>query len=140
MENRIDDHLTNSNLKMEFKFKKFDTEDLINEIISNLTLQIELNNASITHEPLPCIYADKSQIIGLFQNLICNILKYGKEQPEIHISAQKEEEYWIFEVKDYPDTSKGFLECEKIVKNHNGLIWIESNEDEDSKLFFTLPM
>jgi len=143
MQNGIDNLLNNSNVKTktELKFKKFDLEDLINDVISSLTMEIEENNALVTHDPLPCIKADKSQIVQLFKNLIENAIKfYGNEQYEIHISAQKDNYNWIFKVESYPNTSTGLSICQKIVKNHNGLMCIKSDKIKGSKLIFTLPI
>ena len=149
MQNLLDNILTYFIVtKTEEKFKKIDMEDLINDIISNITVLIEENNTRITHNPLPCLKADKSQITQLFHNLIINAIKFhGDEPPKIHISAQKKENNWIFEVKYnriviellYQERI-GFSVCEKIVQNHNGIIWIESKPGMCSMIFFTLPL
>jgi len=65
---------------------------------------------------------------------------YGNEQYEIHISAQKDNNNWIFKVESYPNTSTGLSICQKIVKNHNGLMCIKSDKIKGSKLIFTLPI
>lgn len=168
MQSLIDDLLTYSRVTKtgEEEFKKIDLEDLINNIMANLKVLIEENNAKITHDPLPCIKADKSQIIQLFQNIIGNAIKFhGNDPPKIHISAHKEGNNWIFDVEDngigiepqhqerifrvfqrlnkredYPGTGIGLSVCEKIVQHHNGLIWIESKPGKGSKFFFTLPI
>ncbi len=52
---------------------------------------------NVTHESLPTVFADKNQMIQVFQNLITNAIKFrGKKSPEINISAQKGEKEWIF--------------------------------------------
>ena len=68
---------------------------------SNLKASIEECHAEITHDPLPVIFADESQITRVFQNLIGNALKFRKEgiPPKIHVSAQKEGNEYIFSVR-----------------------------------------
>ncbi len=45
-----------------------------------------------THDSLPVIIADESQITSVFQNLIGNALKFHREgvKPKIHIKARKD--------------------------------------------------
>ncbi len=55
----------------------------------------------MNHDPLPIIYANDQQMVQLFQNIIANAIKYrGKKNPEIHISADKVKNEYIFSVKD----------------------------------------
>jgi signal transduction histidine kinase len=54
-------------------------------------MAIEETGAVITHDPLPTMMGDESQLVQLFQNLIDNAIKFrGKETPHIHISATHE--------------------------------------------------
>ncbi len=75
------------------EFKDFRAEEVLNVVSYNLKVSIEECRAEITHDPLPVIFADESQITRVFQNLIWNALKFRKEgiPPEIHVSARKEE-------------------------------------------------
>ncbi len=76
------------------EFQQVDTEEVLGNVLSNLKSSIEENNAEITHDELPTVIADKSQLNQLFQNLIGNAIKFKKpdEPPRIHISARKDEE------------------------------------------------
>ena len=71
----------------EIKFEYLKSEEILETVIINLSSSIEENNASITHDPLPLIYANGLQMVQLFQNLIGNAIKYrGKEDPrDTHI-------------------------------------------------------
>ena len=65
-------------------------EQVLQEALTNLKVQIEENNAVITHDPLPTIIGDEQLKVQLFQNIIGNAIKYrSKETPKIHISAIK---------------------------------------------------
>ncbi|MGZ7136444.1 MAG: PAS domain S-box protein, partial [Methanobacterium sp.] len=61
------------------EFKEFDSEDALNNTLSNLKSSIEECNAEVTHDKLPVITADESQITRVFQNLMGNALKFRKE-------------------------------------------------------------
>jgi PAS domain S-box-containing protein len=93
------------------EFSPVDCNALLNIALSNLHVAIAQSNAIITHDPLPEILADKTQLIQLFQNLIGNAIKFRKQEPpQIHIGAVKKyqedgEEFsqsptWLFSVKD----------------------------------------
>ena len=167
MQNLIDDLLTYSQVTTQAEvFKTVDMEEVLKFSIANLKVLIDENDAKITHDPLPTINADMSQMIQLFQNLIGNAIKFhGSEPPVIHISAQKDGESWIFSVKDngigiephhwerifrvfqrlnkrddYPGTGIGLSVCEKIIQRHYGKIWLESEPGKGSKFFFKLPI
>ncbi len=65
-----------------------DCEQVLRNALMNLRFRIEDCNATVTHDPLPMICADATQLNQLFQNLIGNALKFCDEKPpRIHISA-----------------------------------------------------
>ena len=84
------------------EFKEFKSEDALNYAINNLKSAIGEKNAEITYDKLPKIFADKNQIASVFQNLIGNALKIQKDglKPKIHISSKKEDNKYVFSVKD----------------------------------------
>lgn len=167
MQSLIDDLLTYSRVTtLAEVFKTVDMEEVLKVSIANLKVLIDENDAKITHDPLPIITADRSQMIQLFQNLIGNAIKFhGSESPIIHISAQMDGEGWLFGVEDngigiepqhrerifrvfqrlnkrddYPGTGIGLSVCEKIIQRHNGKIWLESEPGKGSKFIFNLPI
>jgi signal transduction histidine kinase len=148
------------------KFEVTDCNELLERSIGNLRISIAENDAQIVHDPLPTIMADPQQIIQVFQNLISNAIKFrSKEPPKIHISAQKSENEWIFQVSDngigidstyhdrifvifqrlhkrdeYPGTGMGLAICQKIIERHKGHIWVDSELTKGSKFYFTIPL
>ena len=102
LENMINDLLEYSKVKSkEIKFTTVNSEEILNEVLMNLKVSIEENNAIITHDPLPIINGDKKILVQLFQNLISNSIKYrSKEQPKIHVSANIEKNQYLFSIKD----------------------------------------
>ena len=63
----------------------------LNLAMTNLRVAIEESGATITHDPLPSVTADPTQLTQLFQNLVGNAVKFrGTEPPRIHVTARPE--------------------------------------------------
>ena len=78
-----------------------DSEFVLNQVLSNLDLYIKQNKATVSHDPLPEVMADNTQLAQVFQNLIANGIKFHSEEaPKIHISAEKKASEWLFSVQD----------------------------------------
>jgi PAS domain S-box-containing protein len=139
-------------------------EQVLEKVLTNLKVQIEENNAIITHDPLPTLYGDEQLKLQLFQNLISNSIKYRSQKtPKIHISARKERNQYLFSVKDngigmspkyleqiftifkrlhrheeYEGTGIGLAIAQKIVQQQGGQIWAESELGKGSTFYFTI--
>ena len=146
-------------------FEPTDMETIYDQVVSNLKTGIEETKALISHDLLPTLPADPSQITQLLQNLIGNGLKFrSEENPAIHISVKACIDEWLFSVSDngigidqeyserifqifqrlhtqeeYSGTGIGLAICKKIVERHGGRIWVESQEGVGSTFFFTIP-
>ncbi len=149
----------------EMMFSEVDFEEVMEQVNLNLNVIIYENNAEVTYEYLPKnIMADENQMIILFQNLVGNAIKYrSNEKPKIHISAQKEKKFFIFKVEDngigmdskyleriftifqrlhthneYEGSGIGLSIAQRIVHQHGGEIWAESQPGKGSTFFFTI--
>jgi len=53
---------------------------------------IKDNKAKVSHDPLPEVMADSTQLVQVFQNIIMNGIKFHSEKaPKIYIFAEKRE-------------------------------------------------
>lgn len=138
---------------------------LVEQVLHTLQPSITESEASVTYDPLPTVLADDSQLGQVFQNLISNALKFhGPDAPRIHIAAELRDKEWMFAVRDngigidakfaerifvifqrlhtrreYPGTGLGLAICKKIIENHGGRIWVESQPSQGATFYFTLP-
>jgi PAS domain S-box-containing protein len=146
-------------------FERMDATVSLNAAIANLEVAITECNATITHDPLPEVMADRSQLVQLFQNLIGNAIKFrAQNPPRVHIGAERVNDRWQFSVRDngigiepqyservfvifqrlhrradYSGTGIGLAICKKIVERHGGTLWIDSEPGQGSTFYFTLP-
>lgn len=166
MKNLIKDLLDYSKIGKEKTVTSVDLKQIIEEILTDHELIIKDTNATVVYDEMPTIFGLKVELKQLFQNLINNGLKFRKENtaPRIEISVEEQSEYWLFSVKDngigmdqkyfervfiifqrlhnkndYQGTGIGLSICKKIVDMHKGKIWIESELEQGSTFYFTIP-
>jgi PAS domain S-box-containing protein len=97
MQRLIQDLLTYSRVSTRGKsLTPTDCNAVLGQVRVNLSVAIEENNARVTHDELPIVMADETQLVQVFQNLIGNAIKFrGKEPPRIHISAKPMSEFQV---------------------------------------------
>jgi len=140
-------------------------DEALQESLHSLRAAIDESAATVTHDPLPSVLADRSQLQQLLTNLIGNALKFRSEAPpRVHVRAKREGRFWRFSVSDngigiapeyfdrifvifqrlhgreaYPGTGVGLAICRKIVDRHGGRLWLESTPGQGATFHFTLP-
>jgi PAS domain S-box-containing protein len=142
------------------------SEDALNEALTNLRATIEESGAVVTHDSLPAITMDDTQLVQVFQNLVGNAVKYrSPESPRVHVTATKNGgNECVFAVRDngvgidpqyferifvlfqrlhgrneFTGTGIGLAICKKIVERLGGRIWVESQPAKGSTFYFALP-
>lgn len=140
-------------------------DKLLLDAMANLEIAIHDSGAMISHDPLPTLMGDPTQLTQLMQNLIGNGIKFCKpgEAPHIHVGARRANKAWELSVRDdgigispeyfdrifvifqrlhskedYPGTGIGLAVCKKIVERHGGDIRVESRSGEGTTFLFTI--
>jgi signal transduction histidine kinase len=142
-----------------------DSNVVLQAALKNLEAAIQESGAVLQHTFLPVVIADRSQLVHVFQNLIGNAIKFrGSEAPLVRVSAEARGKEWVFSVADngigiaaehaesvfiifrrlhareeYPGNGIGLSICKKIIQQHGGRIWVESELGYGSTFKFTLP-
>ncbi|WP_375579842.1 PAS domain S-box protein [Marivirga tractuosa] len=152
--------------KKEEEITEVDLNEVIYEVCLLQRKKIEELNANVEFKDLPKIYGHPSPLVQIFSNLISNSLKYShpKVPPKIIIRATELKNEWKFSVKDngigiekeyydkifnifqrlhnkneYSGTGMGLAIVKKIIEHLNGRIWLNSDADNGSTFYFTLP-
>jgi signal transduction histidine kinase len=142
------------------------SERALHAALANLRAAIQDSGAVVTHDSLPAVTTDETQLTQVFQNLIGNAIKYrSAEVPRIHIAATMHPgNEWIFSVRDnglgiapehfakifvlfqrlhgreeIAGTGIGLAICKKMLEGLGGRIWVESQPEQGSTFHFALP-
>ena len=150
----------------ERELRKVPSESALRKALTNLRIMIKQSGAVVTHDALPTVRADETQLTQVFQNLVGNAIKYRRaEDPRVHVSAARNGgNEWTFSVGDnglgidpqyferifvlfqrlhgrdeFEGTGIGLAICKKIVERQGGRIWVESQPEKGSTFYFALP-
>jgi len=129
-------------------------------------LRIDETDATVTVGDLPPVRADPDQLGQLFQNLVENAIEYAHESgvdPVVDIDARRDDDVVTFSVSDngpgIPEgmdedifeifnrggtherdgTGIGLAVCRRIVRRHDGEIWVDRSAGTGATFRFTLP-
>ena len=132
------------------------------EVAVDLRSVVESSNARLKIGVLPEVSGDPVALRQLLQNLFANALKFrGEADPVITLSC---DEAWVISVadngigiaadslknifqpfqrlnarSDYEGSGLGLATCQRIVSQHGGKIWVESQLGSGSTVRFTCP-
>jgi signal transduction histidine kinase len=154
---------------IRFNPESIELNELLDQVLALLNQQADVKGISITRS-IPSgvqVIADREMLSTILRNLISNALKYTRSGGAINISAECTPEAVVFSVRDNgigmssekleslflhdqressPGTDQekgtglGLILAHDFVKAHGGNIWAESEKDQGSVFYFTIPI
>ncbi len=139
-------------------YQKFNLNTIIEKIIQDITITIEKQHATINVGKLPDLFADKIRIESVFRNLIINALNYGGKFISLEytnnilivkdngIGLPESQLERIFNAgerlkkNNAEGVGMGLTFCRKVIEQHKGKIWAESEgENKGTTIYIKLP-
>jgi signal transduction histidine kinase len=140
---------------------------MLKKVASSLKPSLNENGIElIVGDNLPSIYCDGERIYQVFENLLGNAIKFvhGAKNPRIEVGYQDKGDLHQFyvkdngigidpkyhrqifetfrqlkEIKDSEGTGLGLAIVDRIIHNHSGKVWVESQKAKGATFYFTLP-
>jgi PAS domain S-box-containing protein len=146
-------------------FQPVEMREVFHDALEILESSIRECGGRIICDELPTVLGDKALLVQLLQNLLGNAIKYRSSKPlRVQVLAARADGKWRFAVRDngigidpkqhsrifeifrrlhtqeaYPGTGIGLAIAQRIVHFHGGDIWVESQLNEGSTFYFTIP-
>ncbi|MCP5106442.1 MAG: response regulator [bacterium] len=168
METLIDDLLSLSKIsKIKNPYESINMVQLVNDAKDRLGMLIEEKNVLFrVDDNLPYAYGDAIKMEEVFFNLVANAIKYNESpQPVINLGVKNGEKGHVFFVKDNGigileehfglifqifhrlhgkeeyggGTGIGLPIVKKIIEEHGGKVWVESEPGKGTTFFFSIP-
>ncbi len=141
--------------------------EIVDKAVSSLQGRLnEMGIELIVAKDFPIIYCDGERMYQVFENLLSNAIRFAAdaEQPEIEIGYEDEGKHHQFYVRDNGvgidpkdhrkifemfyriqekgdkgGTGLGLAIVDRIVRQHGGKVWVESQKGKGATFYFTLP-
>ena len=168
MELLVSDLLTLSRIgRIVPTFEHVASREIVRNVISGIQNRIKEKGIEVVvADNLPTIFCDGERIYQVFENLLVNATKFTADvkKPKIEIGHEDGGDLHLFYVRDNgigidPEyhlrifdmfhrlrlkedkegTGLGLAIVDRIVKNHGGKVWVESEKDKGATFYFTVP-
>jgi signal transduction histidine kinase len=145
---------------------KYDLRAILNEACSFSQLDVARKSLQLSCEVegrVATVYADREKILQVLSNLIGNAIKFTPEKGRITVRAHRDgdevcisvsdsgpgiaeqdqarifDPYWQAQKTAHLGTGLGLAIVQRIVEDHGGRVWVQSQVGLGSTFFFTLP-
>lgn len=153
--------------KLTYDKQLFNFDSLVKETVGLQQLMSKKHKIVIKGKTGKKIYGDKERIGQVLTNLLSNAVKYSQESDKIIVDLNSdgkdikvavqdfglgvpkayhkkifERFFRVYDNRDktYPGLGMGLYIALEIIKNHNGKLWVASDEGAGSIFYFTLPL
>jgi len=148
----------------ELRLQNISMEAALGEAQRQVSESLQVNDAILTHDPLPDVAGDFFALSTVFRNMLQNSCRFRSvESPRIHVTSMRDGPEWRFSVRDngmgfkpayaetifqpfrrlngkqFPGSGLGLPFARRIVAQHGGRMWAESAPGEGSTFWFSLP-
>ncbi len=148
-------------------FEDVSSLEIVRNVTSGLQDQLKESRIEfVVADNLPTIYCDGDRIYQVFENLVVNAIKFMRDtkNPKIEVGYEDREDFHQFhlrdngigidpkyhrkifekfhrlkEIEDGEGTGLGLAIVDRIVNNHGGRVWVESEPGKGATFYFTLP-
>jgi signal transduction histidine kinase len=152
--------------KMNFHNTYFDFNELVKEVIDQLSGIAPDHNIEVHFSKTKMVYADRKRMRQVVTNFITNALKYSPHSDKIIVHVKSAKANVTLSVQDFgmgiskdnqdkvfekfyrvtgnhqntfPGLGLGLYISSEIIKSIGGKIWVESEEAKGSVFYFTIP-
>ena len=169
MSNLIKDLLTLSRIsRIKNPFEKTDINELVEAVRKRIEFDINKHRVDLKiQKGLPTIICDRIKLTEVFLNLINNAIKFSSKQekpPVVEVGYVDDGPFHRFTVKDngigidpkyhdqifgifkrlhtadeFEGSGAGLSIVKKVIDDHKGKVWIESQEGKGTTFLFTIP-
>lgn len=151
--------------KFELTLEKVDLKEMLKKVLSEvkyLALDKNIKISAQIDEKIPEVNIGKEEMHRVFTNLIMNAIRHSFENSEIKTNLELQEDKILFSILNRGEklsnkaqktmfnpykTAKnklghglGLYISKKIIELHNGSIWVETNESNEVKFSFSIPV
>jgi len=166
MSSMVYDLLDHSRIGRWSQKQKVDLNKVVDYVLNDMKTDLRKAQAKIEITDLPMVSAYPVEMKFLFRHLVDNAIKFHEpdSSPLVSISSKKSDGYWIISVTDngigidskhfekvfvmfqklhnlekYGGNGCGLAHCKKVVKLHDGKIWLDSTPGNGTIVSFTIP-
>lgn len=168
MENLVSELLALSRIgRVVSEFADVSSRTILKKAVASLKHSLNENGIELVlGKNLPTIHCDAERIYQVFENVLSNAIKFVRleKNPRIEVGSEDGGTFHRFHVKDNGigidplyhreifkrfrrlkevqdgrGTGLGLAIVERIVENHGGKVWVESQKGKGATFYFTLP-